>query len=67
MRQKTLFGKTTKEAPKDASATSHKLLSQAGFIARTAAGIYSFLPLGWRVMKKIDRIIREEFEKDGLW
>lgn len=66
MRQRTLFGKTVKEAPKDASAVSHMLLSQAGFIARTAAGIYSFLPLGWRVLKKIDGIIREEFEKRGV-
>lgn len=66
MLQSTLFGKTTKDAPKDASALSHKLLSQAGFIARTAAGIYSFLPLGWRVLKKIDHIIRDEFEKRGI-
>lgn len=66
MRQRTLFGKTSKEAPKDASAISHKLLSQAGFIARITAGIYSFLPLGWRVLKKIDFIIRDEFEKRGV-
>lgn len=66
MRQSTLFGKTTKEAPKDASAASHQLLSQAGFIARIAAGIYSFLPLGWRVLRKIDTIIRDEFEKRGV-
>lgn len=66
MRQSTLFGKTTKEPPKDATATSHKLLTQGGFIARIAAGIYSFLPLGWRVLKKIDHIIRDEFEKRGV-
>ena len=66
MLQSTLFGKTSKEAPKDAIALSHKLLTQAGFIAQVAAGIYSFLPLGWRVLKKIDRIIREEFEKRGV-
>lgn len=51
---------------KDATAVSHKLLTQAGFIFQTAAGIYSYLPLGWRVLKKIDRIIREEFEKRGI-
>lgn len=66
MRQTTLFGKTTKEPPKDSSAVSHQLLSQGGFIARTAAGIYSFLPLGWRVLKKIDAIIRDEFAKRGI-
>lgn len=66
MLQSTLFGKTSKEPPKDAVALSHKLLAQAGFIAQIAAGIYSFLPLGWRVLKKVDRIIREEFEKRGI-
>ncbi len=66
MRQRTLFGKTVKEAPKDASAISHMLLTQGGFVARTAAGIYSYLPLGWRVLKKIDYIIRDEFEKRGV-
>lgn len=66
MLQSTLFGKTTKEPPKDAIAVSHKLLTQAGFIAQIAAGIYSFLPLGWRVLKKIDHIIRDEFEKRGV-
>lgn len=66
MLQSTLFGKTIKEPPKDASAVSHKLLTQAGFIAQIAAGIYSFLPLGWRVLKKIDHIIRDEFEKRGI-
>lgn len=66
MLQSTLFGKTSKEPPKDAVALSHKLLAQAGFIAQIAAGIYSLLPLGWRVLKKVDRIIREEFEKKGI-
>jgi prolyl-tRNA synthetase len=66
MRQRTLFGKTVKDAPKDASAVSHALLSKGGFIARTAAGIYSYLPLGWRVLKKIDHIIRDEFAKRGV-
>lgn len=66
MLQSSLISKTTKEAPKDATAVSHKLLTQAGYIYQTAAGIYSFLPLGWRVLKKIDTIIREEFEKRGV-
>lgn len=66
MYQSTLFSKTTKEPPKDAIALSHKLLTQGGFISRVAAGIYSFLPLGWRVLKKVDHIIRDEFEKRGV-
>ena len=66
MLQSTLFGKTTKDTAKDTIALSHKLLTQAGFIAQIAAGIYSFLPLGWRVLKKIDYIIRDEFEKRGV-
>ncbi len=66
MKQSTLISKTTKEAPKDATAISHKLLTQAGFIYQTAAGIYSFLPLGFRVLEKIDKIIKEEFTKRGV-
>ncbi len=66
MKQSSLISKTTKEAPKDATAVSHKLLTQAGFIYQTAAGIYSFLPLGFRVLEKIDKIIKEEFSKRGV-
>ncbi|MDP2690795.1 MAG: proline--tRNA ligase [bacterium] len=66
MLQSTLFGKTSKEPPKDATALSHQLLTQGCFIARVTAGIYSFLPLGWRVLKKIDSIIRDEFEQRGI-
>ncbi len=66
MRYSKLFGKTLKSVPKEAEVVSHKLLTQGGFIDRQlAAGIYSFLPLGWRVHQKIENIIREEIEAVG--
>lgn len=66
MRYSKLFGKTLKGAvPKGAEATSHQYLVKGGFIDQLAAGIYSFLPLGWRVHQKIEDIIREEMNKIG--
>jgi len=65
MRYSKLFGKTLREAPKDAESTSHRLLAKAGFIDQLAAGIYTFLPLGWRVHSKIENIIREEMNALG--
>ena len=65
MLQSQLFYKTKKEAPKEAKIISHKLLLRAGFISQLATGVYNFLPLGWRVHKKIEDIIREEIEKIG--
>lgn len=65
MRYSQLFGKTSKTAPKDADSVSHKFLVQAGFIDQLSAGIYSFLPLGWRVHQKIANIIREEMDAIG--
>jgi prolyl-tRNA synthetase len=65
MRFSKLFGKTLRQAPSDAESTSHQLLLRAGMIAQEAAGIYSYLPLGWRVLKKIENIIREEMDKAG--
>lgn len=62
MRYNQLFGKTLKIAPKDADTASHRLLVQGGFIDQLAAGIYTFLPLGWRVHQKIAEIIREEMD-----
>jgi len=60
MRQSKLFNKTLKKAPKDAKALSHILLTRAGFIDQVAAGLYAFLPLGFKVLNKIENIIREE-------
>jgi len=66
MRYSALFGKTRKEVPKDAEISSHKLLLKAGYIQQVAAGIYSFLPLGFRVLQKIDLIIQEELSLRGV-
>ena len=60
MRQSELFSKTLKEAPKDEKSISAKLLIRAGFIDKVSSGLYNFLPLGYRVHKKIENIIREE-------
>ncbi len=65
MRQFTLFSKTKKETPKGAETISHQYLVRGDFIDQTAAGIYSFLPLGWRVHTKIEKIIREEMNNLG--
>lgn len=56
---------TLREAPAEAEAASHQLLLRAGFIRQTAAGIYSYLPLGWRVLHKLTGIIREEMNRAG--
>jgi len=66
MRYSQLFGKTRKEPPKDAQIASHKLLVQGGFIHQTAAGIYSYLPLGFYVLWKVDAIIRDELARRGV-
>lgn len=65
MKQSHLFGKTLREAPKDESAVNARLLLRAGFIDKLMAGVYSYLPLGFRVFKKIEAIIRDEMGKLG--
>ncbi len=60
-----VFLKTKKEIPKDETAINAKLLIKGGFIEKLASGIYLFLPLGWRVHQKIERIIREEMNHLG--
>jgi len=65
MRQSELFYKTKKDASKNAEVISHKLLLRGDFIEQEAAGVYSFLPLGWRVHKKIEEIIRQEMNSIG--
>lgn len=65
MRYSQLFGKTKKEAPKDEVSVNAKLLQQGGFIDRLMSGSYSLLPLGRRVERKIEQIIREEMDKTG--
>ena len=60
MRQSQLFTKTRREAPKDETSTNAQLLIRAGFIQKMQAGVYSYLPLGERVIEKIKKIIRKE-------
>jgi prolyl-tRNA synthetase len=61
-----LFAKTLKEVPSEADTISHQLLVRAGMIQQIAAGVYAYLPLGWKVLKKIETIIREEMDNaDG--
>jgi prolyl-tRNA synthetase len=56
---------TLKEPPKEAEAVSHKLMLRAGLIRKLSSGVYSYLPLGWRVLKKVGQIIREEMDGKG--
>lgn len=65
MRISQMFFPTFREAPADAELISHKLLVRGGFMRRQAAGVYSYLPLGWRVLKKIENIVREEMDAAG--
>ena len=65
MRISELFGKTQREIPAEADTTSHRLLLRTGMISQVAAGVYAYLPLGWRVLRKIENIIRDEMDKAG--
>lgn len=65
MKQSQMLIPTLKETPSDAESISHQLLLRAGFIRQNAAGIYSYLPLGVRVLKKIEAIVRDEMERTG--
>ena len=65
MRISKLFGKTQREIPAEADTISHQLLLRAGMIHQVAAGVYSYLPLAWKVLKKIENIIRDEMDKAG--
>jgi prolyl-tRNA synthetase len=65
MKQSQLFTKTKKESPADEVSLNAELLIRAGYINKEMAGVYSFLPLGLRVIKKIENIIREEMDKIG--
>src|SRR6516162_7797104 len=64
-RASRLFLPTLREPPADAEAVSHKLLVRGGYIRQVSAGLWSFTPLGWRVHRKIEQIIRDEMEAIG--
>ena len=65
MRMSKLMLKTLREAPSEAELESHKLLLRAGLVTTFAAGLYAFTPLGWRVIRKIEQIIRDEMDATG--
>ena len=65
MRWSNAFLPVLKESPSDAQIVSHKLMLRAGLVRQTAAGIYAWLPLGWRVLQKIEQIVREEQDRAG--
>ncbi|MDP3638945.1 MAG: proline--tRNA ligase [Azonexus sp.] len=65
MRTSQFFFSTLKEAPSDAEVISQKLMLRAGFIKRAAAGIYTWMPLGLRVLRKVENIVREEMNTAG--
>jgi prolyl-tRNA synthetase len=64
-RASQLFLPTLRDAPADAEAVSHKLLVRAGYIRQVSAGLWTFMPLGWRVHRKVEQIIREEMDAIG--
>jgi prolyl-tRNA synthetase len=64
-RASKLFLPTLRDAPADADAVSHKLLVRGGFMRQLAAGLWTFAPLGWRVHRKVEQIIREELDAIG--
>src|SRR3990172_7796532 len=65
MRMSHMFGKTLRQGPGGAETPSHRLLLRAGMVAQIAAGVYSYLPLGWAVLQKIEAIIRQEMDAAG--
>ncbi|GAA4026765.1 proline--tRNA ligase [Allokutzneria multivorans] len=64
-RMSSLFLRTLREDPADAEVPSHKLLVRAGYVRRVAPGVYSWLPLGWRVLRNVERVVREEMDAIG--
>lgn len=65
MKMSKLFVQTLREFPSDAEVISHKMLARAGYIRKLTSGVYNFLPLMWRVLKKVENIIREEMDAAG--
>lgn len=65
MRISQLLSKTLRQAPAEADTISHQLLVRAGMVYQVVSGVYSYLPLGWRVLRNLEQIIREEIDKVG--
>ncbi len=65
MKMSKLFVQTLREFPSDAEVVSHKMLARAGYIRKLTSGVYNYLPLMWRVLKKVENIVRDEMDKAG--
>ena len=65
MKMSKLFVQTMREFPSDAEVVSHKMLARAGYIKKLTSGVYNYLPLMWRVLKKVENIVREEMDRAG--
>ena len=65
MRTSQLYAPTLRVVPAEAEVISHKLMLRAGMIRKAAGGLYTYLPLAWRTIKKIEQIIREEMDAAG--
>ena len=65
MRLSRMFGKTLRSEPAEAESISHRLMLKAGMVHQVSAGVYSYMPLAWRVLRKIENIIREEMNAAG--
>ena len=65
MRVSQLFGKTLRDDPAEAEIASHRLMLRAGLIHQVVAGVYAYLPLAWRSLRKIEAIIRHEMDTEG--
>ncbi|MFM2076131.1 MAG: hypothetical protein RJA49_21 [Actinomycetota bacterium] len=66
LRMSTLFLRTLREDPADAEVASHRLLIRAGYIRRAAPGAFTWLPLGWITFRNVERVIREEMDREGF-
>lgn len=65
MRQSQLLLTTLREAPAEAEVISHQLMLRGGFIRQLAAGMYTYMPLGRRVLRKVEQIVRDEMDRVG--
>ncbi len=65
MKMSKLFVQTLREFPSDAEVISHKMLARAGYIRKLASGVYNYLPLMWKVLRKVENIVRDEMDKAG--
>jgi prolyl-tRNA synthetase len=65
MKMTRWFGRTLREAPTEAETASHQLLLRSGAIDQLMAGVYTYMPLGWRVKRKVEAIVREEMDAAG--